>query len=358
MLGLRPPLHCRWSLLALLGPATGIALAPEAQAAPEARAKVVWLGNCADRPSLERELRSRGVTLAEPAPGTSGSVTDAITVHVNVTPSAEPNGLHAELEVEDSRGGQESRQVEAGHCQELRAAVAWVLVVLAQERTLPKPQRPVDAPASQTAKAAPLPAASPRASVPDSLHPQGSVALRKSTFRVVRPADFGVRTALQMAAGFLPNWAWGPAFFVEHRPGGPKGWAFHLAGLELTSRPFRSDATDITVQRWAGRFGASLPPLGPLSFSGALELGLLRGSGSQLPRAGRDTLGWLAAQFAGRLGIPLLGGKLSGDLEAGLGFTPFVYEFRYNSGQPLERSERLELRLQIGITSHFKSPFP
>lgn len=295
-------------------------------------------------------MRARGVLLVDDA--SEGS--PELQLEVSVT-AGEAGGRHAVLELRSHRGGQ-LRELQAEHCEELRKAVAWVLVVLAEERALaasvatevqPKPAIP----SSSTRGLAPAPRVEPRAS-------HATEGERKATPPFVPSnggrASFRLGTAFVTGFGFGPRPALGPSFFVEVQPG-PGSPALRLSLLQLATLPYERDQTSIDVERLALRGSvASNAIWKPLAIGLDAEAGRLTGSGSGSDVSpGKDREPWLAFGLSAKLVVPVLPRILVAELGASFDYTPLSYSFRYRSGQELSTSGPVEGRAQAGLAARW-----
>src|SRR6478609_1750455 len=105
-----------------------------AHAAPELRVDLSWQGNCDDTKDLVLQVRARGAELELRQPSVPAELFEADAVRVEVSvQSVAPSALVAEIQLQ-SEAGKDTRRVQASACSDLRSAVAWVLVVLAQQR--------------------------------------------------------------------------------------------------------------------------------------------------------------------------------------------------------------------------------
>lgn len=321
-----------------------------ARGTPELRAEVHWHGKCDDAADLTRQVQERGAELLRPE--SPSATTPPLRVEVSVSEDA-PDALSAEIAL-FSGDGRDTRRVRARECSKLRSAVAWLLVILAQQR----PARAEHAaPASSVAfpdGPAPEPA-SPPGAVPQREH---EAAPRRSTPADVQaPArklkhEWAFGWSMSAGLGLVSAPALGPLLFGRYRP--PVRWlpTVQLSLLQLATVGYEPDGTAISLTRRAARTGAWLPlPLDGLELGLAVELGQLEaeGSGAQLSRGRRDAALWFALAAPARFSLPLIAKTLAAELELELDYAPVPYTFRYAGGAVLASTRSFEGRGQIGL---------
>jgi hypothetical protein len=327
-----------------------LSLSPEcALASPVLEASVVWRGECDSREALNAEIRARGVSFEERAPGSS-----PLELAVRVT-RAEP-GFSADL-VLVALDGREERRVAAPDCDELLRAIAWVLVVFAEERhavnSRPDRAANVPVPAGSSNAAFPEPAselASPQDETQST--PPSPVARNRATEPECRRRGFSMGSDLVVAGGWVPAVSGGAVVFGRYAPCPP--W---LPGIEvgagglLTSR-YERDGRELSIAR-AGMRAVLWMELGtPLVDAGlGFEFSRLRvtASESEVGPGGSDSDLWWAVALPVRATLPLLGRRMW--VRAGIDalYAPSEYSFRYRSGEVLAQTGHFELRALLGV---------
>ena len=327
-----------------------LSLSPEcALASPVLEASVVWRGECDSRHALNAEIRARGVSFEERAPGFSP-------VELAVSVARDEPGFSADL-VLVTLDGREERRVAARDCDELLRAIAWVLVVFAEERHAlqGRPDRAsnMPVPAGSSNAAFPEPAsepASPRQETQSK--PPSPVARNAATKPECRRRGFGVGSDLVVAGGWVPAVSAGAVVFGRYAP--CPSW---LPGIEvgagglLTSRYVR-DGRELSIAR-AGMRAVLWMELGtPLVDAGlGLEFSRLRvtASESEVGPGGSDSDLWWAVALPVRATLPLLDRRMW--VRAGIDalYAPSEYSFRYRSGEELAQTGHFELRALLGI---------
>lgn len=317
---------------------------------PHVSAKVSWAGECDDSSELAREMRARGVVLVEGAGG------DSPVLELDVSVTTDASGGHsAALELRSGRGRQ-LRELQAQQCAELRRAVAWVLLVLAEERALApgltsdeQPKRATFPPVTS----GPELARATEARAPRAEQTEDTIAPARVPTNE-RRARFRLGTAFVTGFGFAPRPALGPSIFVELQSS-PKSLAVRVTLLQLETLPFERDDATITVERLALRSSVGSNALWePLGVAVSAELGQLTGSGRGFELAsGRDREPWLAFGLSAKLDIPVVPRLLVAEVGASLDYTPFRYSFHYRSGQELSRSDPVEGRAQAGLAARW-----
>jgi len=332
-----------------------------AHANPELQAELRWQGTCDDAEDLVEQVRTRGAELKLHDPTQPNELAAAHAVRVAVTvKSTAPSAQTAEIELQ-SEDGQESRRVQASSCGDLRSAVAWVLVVLAQQRA---PERSAvraseregsaaafpDTPADASARSAPLafvPGASleTRPTSPQSAHSQRG-----------RTSSWALGTSFTAAFGFVPAPALGPMLFGRYRS--KLIWlpTLQLSVQRLVTFGFESNGTSIYLTRDVARLGAWVPVVGRVVHLGlAAEAGRLiaTGSGPNLEHGSSDSTFWFAFAAPVRVSVPVIGRYLQAEALLELDYSPVPYTFRYGSGDTLTSTAPFEGRAQVGLVSFF-----
>ena len=337
-----------WSLL-------GLSLwfgADTARAESRVRAHVDWLGQCGEREALDHELSVRGVELEEP---TANDAEPAMTLSVSVGRVTE---LEAWLTLSDASGRVHERRFQVNGCDELRAVVAWVLLVLAREGKIPTDSRLANASASFATE-------DPEARPPAETHapaPPVTTSPRVAPRPSPAPVE-AARSTLKLGSsflsgfGFLPSPALGPALFAEFEPRARRNPVFRASVFYLSTQGYERNGASIGVNRLAAQLSVRvISSWTPLSFAAALEGGRLTGAGSGagLARSDSDSALWLAAELGPRLSVPLVRDVLEGELGGALAFTPLVYSFEYRGGEALSHSENLEVRAFAGLMAKLR----
>jgi hypothetical protein len=315
-------------------------------AASSVRAAVTWQGECDDRPALADEARARGAEVDFAGPEHA-----ALKLGVRVATGTTEFLARVELE---SDGARETREVAARECAELRRAVAWVLVVFAEERAAAaQPGKPPEA--SFPAPLAPTleKAAEPSAAAP-ATRPAAATTAAKTCAGRREHWQAGVR--LVTAFGFVPSPSIGPNAFGRFRPCSPWLAGLELSALYLTTLGYERDGRSLTVRRVAGRgtgwFGFGVPWL---EIGAAVEAGQLSASAST-SAAGPgydDSTGWLAFGIPVAARVILLPGVFSAEAALEGLYAPAAYSLRYASGESLAESSQLEFRAALGVAAHF-----
>jgi hypothetical protein len=320
-------------------------LTPErARASPVLEASVLWQGECDQRHALNAEIRSRGVSFEERAPGLS-------TLELGVTVVRDEAGFSADL-VLVALDGREERRVAARDCSELLSAIAWVLVVFAEERH-----------AVQRAGPGPnAPAGPSNAAFPESPSAPGPQESRQNT--ELPPAapkvgetechrrGFGVGSDLVVAGGWVPAVSLGATVFGRYAP--CPAW---LPGLEvgaggLLTSSYERDGRELSIARAGMRAGLWIELGTPVLDAGlGLEVSRLRATAtdSETGPGGSDSALWWAVAMPVRATLPLFGGRMG--LRAGVDvlFAPSEYSFRYRTGEELAQTGHFELRGLLGV---------
>jgi hypothetical protein len=335
--------------------------ARSARANPELRAELGWHGTCDDAEDLVRQVRARGVELELQSSPLPIGVDAAGVVHVDVTVrTTASSGPNAEIQLRNDEG-EELRRVQASACGDLRSAVAWVLVVLAQQRAAEhRAPSATESGASATAafpdiasssvpthdnSSTPEPAPSPQTGSPPRARP-----------RDARVSSWGLGCSLVAAYGLVPAPAFGPTLFGRYRS--EVSWlpVLQLSVQRLVTFGFESNGTSISLTRDAARLGAWVPLLGSAVELGfAAEAGRLAatGSGGTLEHGSSDSTFWYAFGVPLRFSIPLIGRHLRAEVSAELDYSPVPYTFRYGSGDTLTSTSPFEGRGQLGLVSLF-----
>jgi hypothetical protein len=330
----------------------GSLLATEpAAAAPSLEASIDWLGECRDDAALRAEVQARGADLAD-------EVTASATKLRVSARQARSGRLVADISLV-TPGSSEQRQVEARECIGLRQAVAWVLVILAEER--------------ETAERARAPSAgafppSPTPSLPASPAPPGARPPRKAT----RPVPSNQPAPAQPCAGSGPRWqlgselsvgfglvdavALGPSLAVGYRPCARWLPGISLGGSRLVSMGYELDSRPISIERTSAQAGAWTTLGVPVLRVGmVLEAGRIRATGIPSARGpGATSLApWFACVVPVRLSVPLLARALAASTGVDAVYTPLSYSLRYASGAQLARARHFELRGAVGLSGSF-----
>ncbi|MGC4094597.1 MAG: hypothetical protein QM756_43110 [Polyangiaceae bacterium] len=334
----------------------------DARAESRVRARVLWSGACEDAAALERELRERGVALEAPTDTDKEAVSLAISVRLLAN-----SRWDARLLVADASGREHERHIEVKNCLELRAALAWVLLVLAREGVVPTQERVLSssasfAPASPSStpegdssdqaqpRAASVAPAPPVGSPPKFISVQPAPAERPRR----TPGALRLGTYFAGAFGLLPEAALGPAVYAEYQPHARYVPAFSLGAFQLATLSYTTGGVTLDVARVGGRAGVRIDSgWKPLSFALALEGGRLTGAGSgaALQTGRTQSALWLAAELGPTLRAPLIGNVLAGELGVSVAATPFKYSFRFGDGAELSLSENVELRMVAGLSA-------
>jgi len=334
-----------------------------AQATPELRAELGWQGSCDDTEDLVRQVRARGAELElREASLPPEEAAHAVRVDVSVQ-SVAPSALVAEIQLQ-SEAGKDSRRVQASACGDLRSAVAWVLVVLAQQRVAEQGP-PSASPGEQSAPSAigtfPVAALEP-SPPPNQLAPAATVSpepqsppARNRHSSAVRSSSWGLGFSFAAAFGFVPAPSLGPMLFGRYRSDVRWLPELQLSVLRLVTIGYEPNGTSLSLSRDAARLGAWVPLVGKLELGFAAEAGrlLATGSGSTLERGSSDSTFWFAFGVPLRVAIPLLGRHLQAELQAELDYAPVPYTFRYGSGDTLTSTSAFEGRGQVGLVSLF-----
>jgi hypothetical protein len=325
-------------------------LAQQAAALPRVSAEVSWQGECDDRAALQQELHARGVLLTSEGDLATSA---PLRLDVNVTPSR-TSGWSATLDLRSDRGAQ-LRELQAVNCGELRKAVAWVLVVLAEEQARSVASSSQSLPARAAFPEPVENAPTPELLQPSELGPPTADAAPPAPPRsTTSGASFRLGTAFITAFGFAPSPALGPSASFEVRPSS-RSPRFRFTVMQLTSLPFERDETTIDVERIAVRSSIGSNALwAPLTLSADAEVGRLTGTGRGSNLAsGSEHEPWLAVGLSAKLDAPLIARALVAELGASFDYTPLEYAFRYRSGQELSTSGPIEGRAQLGLSACF-----
>jgi len=345
-----------------------ISCAGVARAAPELEVELHWRGSCDDAEDLVRQVHARGAELELRNSSASTAAPPSVHVEVMVNQPA-PSTLIAEIQLQ-SKGGEEARRVEAGACQDLRSAVAWVLVVLAQQRAPERSAPPASeregsstavfpAPASRTsvpAAEASLPHVAQPAVEPTQPPEIQSSSARSAHRRDERVTTWGLGCSFVGAIGLLPAPSFGPMLFGRYHPHTKWLPTLQLSVQRLVTSDFESSGTSISLTRDAARLGAWVPLIAStLDLGLAAEAGRLvaTGSGATLERGSSDSTLWFAFAVPVRLSIPLVGRILQAEFQLELDYSPVPYTFRYGSGDTLTSTAAFEGRGQMGLGSIF-----
>jgi hypothetical protein len=320
-----------------------------AQASPVLEASVIWHGECDQRQALNAEIRARGVAFEERAPGLSS-------LELAVSVVRDEAGFSADLLLV-ALEGREERRVVARDCDELLRAIAWVLVVFAEERHAARggaglaPNAP--APAGSSSAAFPEPPSEPG----DPSHEPESkklppVAANASSETECRRSGFGVGSDLVVAGGWLPAVSAGAVVFGRYAP--CPSW---LPGIEvgaggLVTSSYERDGRELSSAR-AGMRAALWMELGtPIVDAGlGVEFSSLRAtaSDSEDGPGGSDSALFWAVTLPVRATLPLFARRIW--VRAGVDalYVPSEYSFRYRSGEELAQTGHFELRGLLGI---------
>jgi hypothetical protein len=269
-------------------------------------------------------------------------------------------GLEAWLTLSDASGRVHERRFEVNGCDELRAVVAWVLLVLAREGKIPTDSRLAHASAGFATEAQ-----EPEARPPTETHAaappvtnSARVAPRPSPARVeAASSTWKLGSSFLSGFGFLPSPALGPALFAEFEPRARQNPVLRASVFYLGTQAYERNGASIGVNRLAAQFSVRvISSWTPLSFAAALEAGRLTGAGSGagLARSDSESALWLAAELGPRLNVPLVRDVLEGELGGALAFTPLVYSLQYRGGEALSRSENLEVRAFAGLLAKLR----
>jgi hypothetical protein len=319
-----------------------------AQPPPVLEAAVAWNGECDQRHALEAEIRARGVVFEERTPDTS-------LLELAVSVVRDEAGYSAEL-VLVAHEGRDERRVVARDCDELLRAIAWVLVVFAEERhsarASPAPSAP-GAPAGASSAAFPEPTAAP-ASPPlgTPRTSRTSQAPSASPRPDCRPRSSGVGSDFVVAGGWVPAVSVGAVLFGRYAPCLPWLPGIELSAGHLVTSSYERDGRELSMSRTGGRAVLWFELGAPGVDAGlGLELSRLRAtaSGTEAGPGGSDSTLWWAIALPVRATLPLLARRLW--LRAGADFlyAPRDYSFRYRSGEELAQSSHFELRGLLGL---------
>jgi hypothetical protein len=314
-----------------------------------------WQGPCEDVVDLAEQVRKRGAELAAPGAGSDGAAADVpLRAEVSVRESA-PGSFSAFVALR-SGAAFDRRHLEARDCTNLRSALAWLLVVLAQQRATDREPR------SFPSSAAFPPLAPGERSAPVVLQPPSERARRgvrvpggnaRSPERAV--SEWGVGASWTGALGLVTAPAFGPVFFGRYRP--PSAWlpTLQVSLLRLTTMGLEREGTSISVVRQAARLGAWVSIGESVHVGVAAELGQLvaEGYGSQLSHGSRDTALWFTMAVPVRLALPVVARTLSAEVGAELDYMPIPYAFRYDSGETLASTRAFEGRAEVGLVCRF-----
>ena len=312
-------------------------------------ASVVWAGGCDDRNALSAEIRARGVSFEERTPGHSP-------IELAVSVVRDDPGFTAELLLV-ALEGREERRVAARDCRELLRAIAWVLVVFAEERQAaqnrgePVPGAAVGAsnaafpePSSEPARPPHEPQSKPAATPP----PLGRKPAEEACLR----RGFGVGSDVVAAGGWVPPASLGATLFARYAPCPHWLPGVELGAVELITLKYERDGRELSVAR-AGVRAALWMELGtPLVDAGfGLEVSRLRAAASDSAAGpgGTDSAVWWAVALPVRATFPLVAGRMW--VRAGVDglYAPSEYVFRYQSGESLADTGHFELRGLLGI---------
>ncbi|MFZ5890511.1 MAG: hypothetical protein ACOY0T_05525 [Myxococcota bacterium] len=342
------------SCFASLLPTILLLFAPtRAEAEARVAAAIAWQGECDDRAALQRETFARGVALEEPNP--SSEVSWKLSVRVLPAESWE-----AVLSLSDAAGHAHERRVEARSCEELRAVVAWVLVVLARDGALPTQSEVTSSSAAfapladaEASPVAPSATSRPASEVPAAVEPILSTERTEKARAGSKRGSLGLGSHLSSGVGLLPSIAIGPTLYAEYVPRVSLA-AIRLSLFHLQTWPYERSGVTLGVARQGARLGVRLRTgWAPLSIGAGIEAGRLlgAGSGTTLARAGRESALWFAAEAGPSLNAPLITNVLSMELGAALAYAPLSYSFEFGNGDEVSRSENVELRAFAGLSA-------
>ena len=326
-----------------------VSISPErAQASSVLEASVVWAGECDERDALNAEIRARGVSFEERAPGRSP-------IELAVTVVRDEPGFSAELELV-ALEGREERTVAARDCGELLRAIAWVLVVFAEERTAAQGRGGAakNAPAGSSSAAFPEvpsePAASPQ-ETPSKTEPPPARAASAAEGDC-RRNGFGVGSDFVAAGGWVPSLTLGATVFARYAPCPSFLPGIEVGLSELLTLGYERDGRELSVSR-AGARAVLWMELGtPIVDAGlGIEFSRLRATASDSaagPGGSDNALFWAVA-LPVRATLPLFTRHLW--VRAGVDalYVPSEYSFRYESGEPLSDTGHFEVRGLVGI---------
>src|SRR6478609_200773 len=342
-----------------------LSFAGVAQANPELQVELRWQGMCDDSDDLVQQVRARGaeLQLRDAAAFDEPAAAHAVRVAVTVKSSA-ASAQTAEIQLQ-SEEGQESRRVQASTCGGLRSAVAWVLVVLAQQRA---PERRAARTSEREGSAAAFPdmpsdpsarsATSPLAFVPaETFETRPTPAQRAPAHpKQDHAGHWALGTSFTVAFGLVPAPAFGPMLFGRYRSDARWLPTLQLSVQRLVTFGFESNGTTISLTRDVARLGAWVPLVGRVvSLGFAAEAGRLvaTGSGSTLEHGSSDSAFWFAFAAPLRVSMPLIGRHLQAEALLELDYSPVPYTFRYGSGDTLTSTAAFEGRGQVGLVSFF-----
>jgi hypothetical protein len=334
-----------------------------AHAQPELQAELAWRGGCDDAEDLRWQVRARGAELTLQSIRLPERGEEVAGVRVEVTVSEPAAGtLIADIYLR-SEQGEEARHVQASACSDLRSVVAWVLVVLAQQRA-PQPTAP-PAPAAESDATAAFPSAmsdaspapraepAPKGGAPaEDRPPQG----RSLPTAEPRHSTWALGCSFTGGLGLLPAPAFGPMVFGRYLHDGSWLPTLQLSVQRLATLGFESNGTPISLTRDAARLGAWVPLVTSWLNAGlAIEAGRLvaAGSGATLARGSRDATFWIAFAAPIRFSVPVVEQNLRAELQLELDYSPVPYTFRYASGDTLTSTAAFEGRGQLGLVSLF-----
>ncbi|HEX6276521.1 MAG TPA: hypothetical protein VFZ53_25945 [Polyangiaceae bacterium] len=317
-----------------------------AQASSVLEASVVWHGECDERDALNAEIRARGVSFEEGAPGRSP-------IELAVTVVRDAPGFIAELELV-ALEGREERTVAARDCGELLRAIAWVLVVFAEERTAAQGRGGAakNAPAGSSSAAFPEPPSEPAESPQEAPTKAAPPPARAAAEGECRGRGFGVGSDFVAAAGWVPAPTLGATLFARYAPCPSFLPGIEVGAGELVTLGFERDGRELSVAR-AGMRAVLWMELGtPVVDAGlGLEFSRLRAtaSDSEAGPGGNDSALWWAVALPVRAMFPLFTRHLWVRAGADALYVPSEYSFRYESGEPLADTGHFEVRGLAGI---------
>jgi hypothetical protein len=304
---------------------------------------------------LGEQVRGRGAELAAPGTGSDGATADVpLRVEVSVHESA-PGTFSAFIALR-SGSAFDTRHVEARECTNLRSALAWLLVILAQQRaTAREPRSPP--PTAAFPPPAPIGRSAPAVlePPPERARQGRPVRLGGATSSERAVGEWAVGASWTGALGLVAAPAFGPVFFGRYRP--PSVWlpTLQVSVLRLATMGLEREGTSISVVRQAARLGAWVSIGESVHFGIAAELGQLvaEGHGAQLSRGSRDTALWFTMAVPVRLALPVVARTLSAEVGAELDYMPIPYAFRYDSGETLASTRSFEGRAEVGLVCRF-----
>jgi hypothetical protein len=324
-----------------------------AAAAPKLEAAIEWRGECDDEAALRAEMQARGAELAAVRVAENAT---KLRVLVQQTRSG---GLIADIALL-TRGSSEERQVEARECVGLRRAVAWVLVVLAEERAA------AERATSPSTAAFPAPSVSaPLEAPPDA---PSAAPQRASETRVEAPRHapsnpcstpgrrWQLGSELVVGLALVDAVALGPALAAHYRPCSKALPGISLGASRLVSVGYELDGRSITLERTSAQAGAWVTfGLPALRIGLALEAGRIRATGTPSAQGpgGTSSAPWFSCAAPVRFSVPLLTPALAATVGVDAVYTPLGYSLRYASGAQLARPRHVELRAALGLSGNF-----